>query len=164
MSGSGDVMKYVTWIILILFLAALVFFGCLIGSRVDFYQYERHIVSFTSNGIQNGATARYDDKTVLINSVNFEVMCNKLFTLSERDRVRKIPYYSDNEVIAVEVDEMNYIVIIPVPSSKAVYLETRLDGKKRNFYVSDKYRIYERAISYVQPEGFYGPNTLLNEP
>ncbi|MFA5341514.1 MAG: hypothetical protein WC332_07040 [Clostridia bacterium] len=157
-------MKYFTWIVLILFLAALVFFGVLIGSRVDFYQYERHIVSFTSNGIQNGATARYDDKTVLINSANFEVMCNKLFVIHEREKVRKIPQYDVKDVIEIEIDEMNYIIIVPVKNSKAVYLETHIEGNKRYFYISDKYRVYERALLYVQPEGFYGPNTLLDKP
>ncbi|HOD93365.1 MAG TPA: hypothetical protein PL054_05785 [Clostridia bacterium] len=157
-------MKYVTWIVIILFLASLVFLGCLIGSRVDYYQYEKHIVSFTSNGIQNGATARYNGICVLVNKTNFEVMCNKLFTINEREKVRRIPVYSNDEAITVKVDDTNYIIIIPVPNSKAVYMETHLDGKKRNFYISDKYRIYERVISYVQPEGFYGPNTLVEEP
>ncbi len=164
MSGSGDIMKYITWIVLLLFLAALIFFGFLIGSRVDFYQYEKHVVSFTSDGIQNGVTARYNGMSVKINNTNFEVMCNKLFSIYEREKVRRIPQYDIKDAIEIIVDDLNYIIIIPVKNSKAVYLETRLDGNRRNFYISDKYRVYERAISYVQPEGFYGPNTLVDEP
>jgi len=155
-------MKYILWIVLILFVAALVFFGFLIGQRVDFIQYERHVVSFTANGIQNGVTARYEGILVEVNRSNFEVMCNKLLTITERERIRKIPKYDEDITMTIEVNEDNFFIIIPVSkNSKDAYLHTRFDGKTRYFYISDRYKIFERAYSYVQPEGFYGPNTLI---
>ena len=155
-------MKYILWIVLILFVAALVFFGFLIGQRVDFIQYERHVVSFAAKGIQNGVTAHYEGITVEVNSVNFEVMSSKLLTITERQKIRKISEYDKQIIMTVKVDEENFFIIIPVSkNSKDAYLHTRFDGRNRYFYISDKYRIYERAYSYVQPEGFYGPNKLI---
>jgi hypothetical protein len=89
-------------------------------------------------------------------------MCNKLLTITERERIRKIPKYDEDITMTIEVNEDNFFIIIPVSkNSKDAYLHTRFDGKTRYFYISDRYKIFERAYSYVQPEGFYGPNTLI---
>lgn len=158
-------MKFILWLVLILFVASLVFFGVLIGSRIDYYQYERDIVSFSSKGLQNGVTAHFDGMTVQLNQPNFDVMCNKLFTISERKSLRKLPNFEDSDTIIIEVDEHNIIKIIPASKDKKdVYLYVKIADKNRYFYISEHYLIYERALSYVSPEGFYGPNTLLTEP
>ena len=156
-------MKYFTWIILILFVAVLIFLGFLIASRVDYFMYEKQVVSFVAKGIQEGAIVRYDGKSVLVNKYNFEVMCGKLLTITEREKIHKVKEYDRDREIIIEVDDRNYVVIMPLERSKAVYMETVLDGKRRYFYVSDKYRLHERVITYSRPEGFYGPNTLLDD-
>ena len=121
-------MKYFTWIILILFVAVLIFLGFLIASRVDYFMYEKQVVSFVAKGIQEGAIVRYDGKSVLVNKYNFEVMCGKLLTITEREKIHKVKEYAKDREILIEVDERNYVIIMPLERSKAVYMETVLDG------------------------------------
>lgn len=157
-------MKYLMWTILILFVAALVFVGFLVNTRIDYFRYEKQVVTFINAGIQDHAKAKTDDYYVQLNRYNFEVMCSRLLTITERKRIY-LPLKNGKELLLkVEVNDDNYFEIIKAnPNNMDIYLVTRFDGTKRVFLISEKYRVYERALEYVDPDGFYGPNDIIEE-
>jgi hypothetical protein len=158
-------MKYIMPIVIIFLAAALIFCGYLVSVRIDFIQYERDVTEFTAYGMQYGATAEYNGIKVQIHPNNLDFMCSKCFTITERKKINDIPSYKPADAIRIWVDDEYHIIVIRIPNSEGdVYIETVIDGKKRNFFVSGDYRIYERVLSYVGVEGYYGPNTLIEEP